>query len=399
MFSFGKPSKSKFASQLKNAIGELTGQEYRYDADNFMLLQKDGDNNVNLTNLYKEHCSLSSAERKENIKRLASIFGDSVEELPENFEEAKQNLRPKIWNRSTFEFMELKRQINGGEAADLPLYPLGSHLYSSLVYDTDNAMRTVSNENMRKWGTTYFEALEIACERLHDTTMVMTKIGDGFHSSVSGDNYDSSRILLVNRNREFDVDGDYISTIPHRDVMYLTGSEDQDSLSKLFELTAKATEEELRPLSPLPLRLVDGQWEDWVPPRNHALRSKYDEMELRFLSELYGDQKELLDVLNEQRGVDIFVASFSAIKKDDTEQILSYCVWSRGVPSLLPKTQFVVFVDDSGVIAAGEWHHVADVVQPLMFKDESFYPTRFKVDDFPSAEQLSAIGIAEEFAQ
>lgn len=400
MFSWGKPSKDMFASQLCEAIAKVDQQrQYRYDAENFRLIREGGDGEVNLSNMYQEHCALPADQRKANLQRLASIFVSTVEELPVSYEEAKSHLRPKIYNRSTFEFMALKQQIEGGKTLDLPLYPLGNHLYSSLVYDTENAMRSVSNDELTEWGTTYYEALEVACAHLDETTMVLTKIGDGFHSSISGDNYDSSRILLVGTTRTFDVIGDPVATVPHRDVLYLAGSGDDVSLKILFDLTAKATEEESRPLCPLPLRLVDGVWEDWIPPKNHVLRGPYDEMELRFLGGLYAQQQELLNALFRKRDVDIFVTSFSAVQRKDSEKLFSYCVWARNVDALLPRTQFVVFIDEAGVVASGEWDHVADVVEDLLVADDSYYPIRYRATNFPSAEQLASIGKSPPFAE
>ena len=396
MFSSGKPSKSKFATQLCAAIAKLDGQQkYRYDPEIFRLVHENGNGVINLSNMYQEHCSLPRAKWNSNLHRLASIFASSLEEIPQTFEEAKPHLRPKIWSRATFDFMELKSLIDGGKVPDLPLDPLGSHLYSSLVYDTVNSMRSVSNEDLSNWGTTFYEALEIACDRLQGTTMAIAKIGDGFHSSVSGDNYDSARILLVGR-RNFDVVGDEIVTGPHRDAMYLAGSKDEVSLKILFGLTAKAAEVESRPLSPLPLRLVDGEWQDWTPPKNHVLRGQYDDLELPFLGGLYSEQKEILDILLGEKA--IFVASFAAVQKKDSEKLLSYCVWSRNVDSLLPRTQVVVFLTGGSVVASGEWDHVADIVRHLMVADETYYPVRYRVPNFPSNEQLAAIGRVQPFA-
>ncbi len=397
VFPWGKPSKSKFAAELSKAIGDVTGgRVYKYDAENFRLLCEDGDGEVNLSNMYQEHCALPRAERPGNLLRLASVFGSSVEDLPATFEEAKSNLRPKIWSRAGFESMELQRQLEGGKVPDLPLYPLGSHLYSSLVYDTENAMRSVSSEDLEQWNTTYYQALEVACERLDETTMAMVRIGDGFHSSASGDNYDSSRILLVGR-REFDVDGEHIGIVSHRDVMYVAGSNDEVSLKIMFEMTATDMEEQPRPLSPLPLRFVDGQWEDWAPPQNHVLRHLYDDLELRFLAGLYTDQKQLLDAVFNKRAMDLFVASFSAIREEDSERLYSYSVWSRGVDSLLPRTQYIVLVDESGVLASGEWEHVRELTDGLLVEDDSYYPIRYRVKTFPTEEQIAAIGTAEPF--
>lgn len=396
MFSFGKPTKKAFALQLRDAIRKVNDTvKFRYDANQFSLIAEDDKNqSVNLANLYKEHCALAKQDREANIQRVASIFSGVQDDLPEDFAEARGNLRPKIWNRSTFEFMELKRQIEGGKALDLPLYPVGSHLYSTLVYDTENAMRSLSNQDLEKWGVSYYEAFEIACQNLEESTVAFANLGDHFYSSATGDSYDSSRALLLDRIRGFEVAGDPIAIVPQRDAMHLAGSESDESLLILFDLTAKSIEEEPRPLCPLPMKLVDGEWVDWAPPRNHVLRKRFDDMELRFLGGLYSDQKELLDEFFLAGGDENapFVASFSAMQKEDDDKLISYSVWGDGVDTLLPRTQMIMLAAQEGLAASGHWEHVLSVVGDLVEADESYYPTRYRVRQFPSAQQLSEIG-------
>lgn len=395
MFSFGKPSPKKFASQLLGAIKQVNpAARFEFDADNFRFVRLDEEGEVNLTNIYAEHCSLSRKDRKNNLLRLATVFAAPNEDLPEVFEEAKPHLRPKIWNRSTFAFHELERRIKGGDSLDMPLYPLGSHLYSSLVFDTEHAMRSLSNDTLESWGATYYEALEVACQNLDESTLAFAKIGDNFHSAMSGDNYDSSRVLLLDRIRSYGVVGDPVAVVPQRDALFIAGSQDEASLSIMFDLTQKTMEEDPRPLCPLPLVLRDGEWVDWEPPRNHALRPRFDEIQASFYGGLYHEQKEILDAVFEHEGEDLFVASYSGVQPPGSERVRSYCVWVPGADSLLPRSELVLFpeIDGEGIAAVGEWDHVADVVGDLLVEDASYYPVRYRVREWPSPAQLAEIG-------
>lgn len=400
MFPLAKPSQEKFAAQLIRAIREVDANcQFEYDADEFRLVQQGNGATVNLANIYHEHCALPRRERKEHLNALAQVFAVSQDDkLPEDFDEARPNLRPRIYNRSTFAFIDLEHRLKGEpNELDIPLYPLGSHLYSSLAYDTEHAMRSISNEELDKWGVTYYEALEIACRNLDEASMAYTKLGGGFHSAVSGDSYDSARILLVDKVRSMEVEGDHIALVPQRDAMYVAGSEDVTSLNIMFDLTAQTLADEPRPLSPIPLMLADGEWVDWEPPHNHAVREKFDELQLQFFGGLYHQQKELLDALLEAGEELPFVASFSGIQQENSETVHSYCVWGRGVDSLLPQTEFVVFVDDGGMVASGRWADVVDVVSDLIVPDSSYYPIRYRVREYPSDEQLAAIGRVPPF--
>jgi hypothetical protein len=385
MFSSSKPSKSKFAMQLRAAIAKLEGQQnYRYDAEKFRLCRENGNGEINLSNLYKKHCKLGKAERKADLQRVASAFTCYSLELPQTYEDAKPHLRLNILRRATIEFLKL----DGSKLTDLPLKPLGSHLYESLVIETENALIPVPIDLLNHWGITASEATKAARDRLEEITAAFAELEDGVCCANSGDGFDSSRILLV--KRWHDGVGDPIATVPNRDSLFLAGSEDKNALRALFGLTEKATEEDSRPLSPLPLRLVDGEWKDWTPPKNHVLRRQYDELELPFLGQLYSEQKELLDILLEDQA--IFVADFSTLKIKGLGIYDSFCGWRQNVDSLLPKTQLILFEVDGTVVASGEWDFVADIVGDLMVADESYYPVRYRVKNFPSQEQLAAIG-------
>ena len=387
---FGKITKDKFAKQLIKAIQQTTGKTFEYHKDKFLLkLPGDGSNQINLTNIFKEHCNLEKKERSEHLVRIASIFATGSHDMPENFEDAKANLRPKIWNRSTFEFTELRCKVEGKDSLNLPLYPVGSHLYSSLVYDTEHSMRSISKDDLETWGVSYYEAMEHAVQNLDNATTAYSKIGDNFYSSISGDNYDSARLLTLDRIRSFEVPGQHIAVAPHRDALHVTGSDDPESLKIMFELTKIGAEEEVRPLCPLPLILEDGHWEDWIPPANHIVRDAYDQYEVLFLGQLYAEQKELLDALHQIQLIDVFVASFSTIQQPDEEKLQSFCVWPNGVDSLLPKTQLVMIMDDPDAPPnVVPWEEAMRVVGDLMEADDN-YPTRYRVREYPTAEQIT----------
>ena len=46
----------------------------------------------------------------------------------------------------------------------------------------------------------------------------------------------------------------------------------------------------------------------------------------------------MLEKLNEKRGGDEFIASFSGLRSKDDGRLASFCAWTEGIVSLLPKT-------------------------------------------------------------
>jgi hypothetical protein len=78
--------------------------------------------------------------------------------------------------------------------------------------------------------------------------------------------------------------------------------------------------------------------------------------------------------------------------------IISYCTLTEGVTTLLPKTDYIMFMrvegDRGNMIACGNWDRVAGILGEG-FRDLGQYPRRFFCSSFPSEEKLGAIGQEE----
>ena len=71
--------------------------------------------------------------------------------------------------------------------------------------------------------------------------------------------------------------------------------------------------------------------------------------------------------------------------------MISYCVWTDGIDSLLPKTDLIMIGNVEGS-AAYEWDRVAEVAGHMLEAVEDLYPTRYRVSQIPTDEQLRQIG-------
>jgi hypothetical protein len=101
-FLFRKPTIDQFAklvmAEMRKAglSGELT-----YDQQNVRIIYGSGDRGgkMNLVNFYNDFLSLPRSKRKQQLAAVVqSVFVPKT--LPEDFQEAQQNLRPKIWSRA-----------------------------------------------------------------------------------------------------------------------------------------------------------------------------------------------------------------------------------------------------------------------------------------------------------
>jgi hypothetical protein len=401
-FLLGPPSRDKFAQTVMVELRKVSSDgQMKYDADQFVI-ERGGEGFINLANLYHEYCQAPRDQRTKVLDRfIRGCLGTSGFELPEDFDDVHPDLLPVVRSRFYLESVVLQSRARGSEAVAVPQQPIGDHLGLSLVYDLPQAMRSIIQDDLDKWGVTFYEAVEAAKSNLEQMGNVafaslQNEGGEGVYISATADNYDASRLVMLDLLRKMPVRGDYVAMVPNRDTLILTGADDLAGL----ELMCKVAEDSFqkpRPISTVALRLVGDEWESWLPDPTCPAYGKFHELRLRTVGMEYNDQKELLDQIHQQSGQGLFVASFSAVQHKGTGRITSYSVWSDGVETLLPETDDIVLLkpdpaaDKAVVVAAGSFERVRDVAGNLM-QPQGTYPERYRVLEFPSSRQLAEIG-------
>lgn len=398
-----KSEEEKFADQLIKALA-AAGDTRRttYDANHFQILFSSGDGaggSANLRNIYDEFCGVPKANRKVFLKHIVRALLSHHKELPTDFADAQCDLLPTVRNRSYYELTYLQRRIDGDTDAKWPYQELGDHLGASVVYDLPESMRAVQQDDLDSWQVTFYEAMEVARENLNDMEFSFASVDDRIYVSATNDNYDASRMLLLDRIMQLDIQGDFVAMVPNRDTLLLTGSEDPEGLAMMVEIAGRAFEEAPRPLTATAVRLDGDRWLPWMPPAHHPQFQSFKMLEVKSTLSEYADQKELLAELYQRRGEDVYLAEFSAMQNNQSGQITSYCVWSESVSTLLPRADKVLFyrggsAEDGKIVASGDWDRVRQIVGDLMTPLDT-YPIRFSVHGFPSKAQLDAIGFDE----
>jgi hypothetical protein len=302
-------------------------------------------------------------------------------------------------SRSYFELVRLQLEAEGETPVRWPYRVVGEHLGLGLAYDLPEAMKMVGQDQLDEWGVGFDEALAVALGNLAGAGRdELASPAPGLWVSPWRDNYDASRLALPDLVRRYEVKGDWVAMVPGRDVLLLTGSDDATGLSRMADL-AEATLDGPRPLSALAVRLTGGAWRPFLPEPGHPLHERFKLLWVKSLGQDYGDQKEVLDRRAAKRGEDVFVANYSAFQHKETGRVRSYCVWSEGVESLLPRTDQVMFFrprgeQDAEIVGEARWDRVEQVAAGLM-RPEGLYPERYRVSGFPTEAQLAELGLEE----
>jgi uncharacterized protein YtpQ (UPF0354 family) len=391
---FGPPSKDRFAKLVLAGIrraGER--REIVYDQGEFRLHTTERKGMIlNLDNAYPEYCDAPKSARPEVLRKWVRLWFSERHEIPDEFEHVRMDLRPVVNSRSHYELFNLQFQLEGREVAPRPHFVLGEHFAVGLVYDLPETMQHVTQDNLDGWGVTYYEGLEAARENLAqlDFACIGPGEGEGLWLSMAKDSYDAARILLVDILRNFRVRGDVVAMIPNRETLLVAGTEDADALKAMLTLAEEGIRQPRR-ISAIALRLEGDDWTPWLPPAEHPLHLGFRNLRTQTLGQDYAEQKQLLDKLHEKTGEDIFVASYSGIERKETGEVTTYCVWTEDVLTLLPPADLVAFVrrDQSSFMVP--WDRAVEVVGDLL-EPLDMYPERYRVDGFPTEEQLKAMG-------
>jgi uncharacterized protein YtpQ (UPF0354 family) len=365
-----------------------------YVSEGFRILIEDEGELVqqfNLSNVYKEYCARQADQRERMLSKIVQTALVRHKTIPEDWEDVQPDVMPAVRSRATFEMLSLEQRSQGKPAlTDLPSFGVGDHLLALLVYDMPESTQTIPGKQLQDWGVNFYEAMEVAKENLAAIEMSISKAGDGFYAVMTGDSYDSSRLLLLDLLPQLEIQGDPIAMVPHRDVLLITGADDRDGLAMMAQFAETAFDHP-RYLSCLPLALDGTQWVAWMPPAAHPHFLPYRLLELKSLAGLYERQQALLNAVHDQEGTETFVATYSTAESN-TGAMLSYSAWTAGVDSLLPKTHKLFLAHpDRGILAGGDWDKVQQAVGDLL-EETDLYPVRYRVRGFPSEEQLAAIG-------
>jgi hypothetical protein len=390
------PSADEFARQMLDAIRDAgeTG-DLRYERAEFRIVVRGGANHsLNLHNAYREYGAATQSNRPGVVASYVRSWFASQAEVPASFEEVRGRLLPTIRARTFYELARLRVQTGEDHAVEFPYRPVGEHFGMGVVFDMPDGMILIQGHHIADWNVPFEEAAASALENLRPMSRErFQRRGERVWAAPWHDNYAPSRLLLPERIRQVEVRGDPVATIPHRDALFVTGSEDEAGLGLLASLTEDALRHP-RPLSGVALRLAGETWVPFLPGRDHPHHREFQRLAVKALSRDYGEQKPLLDALHLKTGKDIFVAGYIVTEHRETKELRSYCAWSEGVDSLLPRADVVQFVavgeGQGEVLGGGPWERVRAVMGEAMERLD-IYPERYRVRSFPSQEQLAEI--------
>ena len=378
-----------FAESIVDAV--LDGKQgiYEYDAERqIVTVEFQGiRHQINLTNLYKEYCSLDKKERADWLAHYANSVAQEFE-VPKDFDAVKVNLRPSLRTRATLDLFRLEQELDGGTATRFAAIPVSELLEAALVIDLPTRMQLVNVEALNAWGISLDEAMLIAKRNLEACHSSLDEYAADRSAVFSmQDGYDASRLLLTDLIRQCQVRGQPVAMPISRDFLLVGDRDDEAILTCMLNAAdAFATAESGRPICAVPHVLnADDSWQVWRVPAGHPLEDRIDNLQVDHFGTLYAEQQPLLQEWAMEHDSIAYVAEFMARRRG--EHTTTFAAWVDGILTWLPK------VDEIGLAADADaehemfsWKLVQDALGPRM-KTLDVFPPRWEVEHFPTTEE------------
>jgi hypothetical protein len=332
-----------------------------------------------LDNAYQEYHAVSPNKRDELLALYVRVFTTMDAKAVDVRPSDKRSLIPVVRNRADYEFCT-EPAVHRVLATDLAI---------GVVVDRPDVMTYLLPTDRDELGLSVDGAVEAATENLRNrSNKDFCRIRKGTYVSAFGDDYDSSRLLLLDRIAKLPVKGRHVAAVPNRNTLVITGSDDIAGLRYMAEICQRA-EHQPRFVTGRILQFSHDGWLPWLPPEGNYYRPAFLGLRARSAGQDYDEQIEWL-ATNEKTNTGAFRAPFMVFQGS----CKSLSVLTRqACPTSLPETDLVVFCDAEHpgfVLGLCDWDAFAWSMGDAL-KAEGCWPERYLVSDFPTPEQLSAM--------
>jgi hypothetical protein len=399
-----EPGKDQVAEEAIRALvaGGVDRSTILYDPDGFQL-RVNGSGVVPLGDLRARCRTVWPWKRATVARQFVSLHLDRPER-PATIEGARHRLLPGLCDSFALDALRLRAEAEGQVASRPGGRPLGSRLWVACFLDHPGSAGLVVDSDLAAWGVSAERCLEMAIENLAARSPgALDQVARGVYHSTWRDGYDPARMLLGDRLAPLDLRGEPVAFAPNGNHLIVTGAEDVEglALSLLFAMNVLA--EEPGPMSAIPLVRRGEGWVDLEVPRGHALEPLLRRARVSELHHVYAEQARLLEKVHERSGSDVYVAKYNGLcgeKNDDYDDYTSHSLWAKGVVTLLPRSERVLFFDDERprterILADVDWSVVRQHCSALMQDGGGHCPPRYLVREFPSEERLEAMRAAQ----
>jgi hypothetical protein len=374
------PSPERFLKKVAQAFRNEGQEVESADLKEFQIKLKNS-LTINLANFYGNYCRCPWLQRKQALRQFLMIGLQHKKMHPKSWEEAAKLLVPQVKPAWVLD-------LNLSPEEKTMLRPISSDLEAMLALDHAEALSSVTSTCLKEWGVSVEQAWEQAIDNITARAQEgWQEIAPGIYMSPWHDCLDASRMLAPEIFHRLPIQGSPVLLCPDRNVMLVCSDRDNDALQALSQLGEHFYQDADRKLSGLVHRLDNRQWSLYEAPRGAPCAEGFARLRRRYLQAAYAELKRSLD----QKGEDIFCATYMLFEKKGSNTLTSMAVWTMGTHSLLPQTDRVTFMSGpEGKFFDLPWEVVIERCGTLLTPTQH-RPPLFEAPQSPSEELLKEL--------
>ncbi len=370
----------RLAGEVRDALRDAGMGDVRYDRTNFAIeYRRPGHRTARmyLQNLFAE-CEQDPNGRAERIARFVSTFA-TLSDVPSTWAEARPLLRP-VLRRATF--------ARGGPGQPTLRRPAWPFLDELVVVDQPTSMAYVVDAMCNRWGVPAEEVFAAARGNLAARADLddRTDLPDGpavLRFIDDGDAYWVSHLLVDGWLAQLaeHVGGRPVAFAPDATGLLVVPDE-PDRLAEVFELVREEFTEAPRSLTPMAYTVdAAGRVVPYQAPPGHPLVVEVGRAERTLAAYEYAGQRFVL----REEGVPELAAECGLFAGADGTAF-TVAMWNQGVPTLLPRTDYVGFAATGEAPFYVPWPALAEA--DVVIESWEHRPVRYHADRWPGAASI-----------
>jgi len=380
----------RYMEVLRQA-GETRRMQFDAPEEAIRILNEAGEvaESLYITNLKLELKCVPERDHDAVYDRYAKGVRDSPARDLSTYEAAQAGLYAVLKDRAYPDYIDLMQKLDRGSSNAVVWGEIAPDLVACVVADQENSIRFLGAGDLERWAVSAEQVLAGAVANVRALGLSMVPSGPLFLAEGE-DVYIASRLLSEAEIRKLPLAGRPVAVVPDRQTLAIAGSEDVSGLVELARLVKARIEVGERLISARPVVLTDSGWQDFEPPE--PARVEFANQRRVMGAVNWSQYQELLEKDFQAKGEDIFVAKLSVYSEPEAEAYYTSFVWSKGVDSIFPASDRVLFYEAEGLpIRAAQWKDVRRVMGDKLQRQEGL-PERYRTSVFPTAAEFAAMG-------
>lgn len=391
-------TKEMFASLVLNLLSEAGESDWAVSYSNFSVASNNGEGPqfMSLARMYHEYLTLESPDNFLTLNKQINLLLNARHSNRE-MDTKLASLLPCVRTLSSFQQANItfRKQPSYSAEKEIIFFPYAEVLAMGLVFDDPETMKHLRFIDVEELGLEVEDAIDIAVGNLRAISAgPMRVVQPGFYTSPWKDFYDGSRLMLPELFEELDVAGDVVALSPAPDALFVTGSKDLIGL-ELMSALGQSLMRHPRSVWCMPLVLKDGVWQAFVVQPDDAAFDTINTYRMNVLNSLYQSQEGMLEDVAKDTGA--FIAPFVIETDANRDYLFSKTNVIEEKICIIPEADVIEFFtrEHGGIrdcVGRAPFETVSQILGDKLVPDTAFRPKRWHMSQFPSSDDLRAIG-------